>query len=151
MDRETALIVKDACEFYSRVLMGQVEEVAVQTLYAWPEIIKQDSFSSIRACAECYLKQAKSVLFPELDSSAYYGVGHNIKVDTSWNVYQTIRHGISWHDHPEGGWTVNFDKPRSWSGTPLPLLEIIDGSSSDIIQQDDSIDTEREEDNGVPT
>lgn len=130
MDKETALMVDRACEFYSRMVMGQFKEAADQVFEAWPDKFKDDSFIEMKRQAEAYLKTAKNALFPELDSSSYYGVGRNRKCDTTWNVHQVIRHGISWHDHPEGGYTVNFDKPMHYSNAPMPEFAIHEEPSS---------------------
>lgn len=43
-----------------------------------------------------------------------------------WAVYATIRHTLAWHDHPEGGMTVDFDEPMGY-GEPIPRVEIKEG------------------------
>ena len=106
-------------------MCGQFDEVVREILNAWPEKYKEETFCTMRDQAEAFLKLARAVLFPELDPSSYYGVGHNRNADISWNVNQVIRYAIAWHDNPEGGDTVNFHKPMSWSGTPLPSFKII--------------------------
>ena len=126
MDRETALMVRRASEFYTRIMCGQFDEVVREILNAWPEKYKEDTFCIMRDQAEAFLRLARAVLFPELDSGSYYGVGHNRNADISWNVNQVIRYVIAWRDNPEGDYGVNFNKPISWSGTPLPSFEIVD-------------------------
>lgn len=72
------------------------------------------------------MNTAKMVLFPELHPGASYGVGRNHSSGIAWNIHQVIRYGISWHDYPEGGFAVNFDKPVHYSDTPMPEFEIAD-------------------------
>ena len=40
MDKETALMVDRACEFYSRMVMGQFGEAATQVFETWPENLR---------------------------------------------------------------------------------------------------------------
>lgn len=124
MDKETALMVDRACEFYSRMIMGQFMEAADQVFDAWPEKFKSEHFCDMRNRAESYLVSAKIALFPELHPGAYYGVGRSRRSDTTWNVHQVIRYAIAWHDHPDGGNSVDFGKPMHFSDAPMPEFVI---------------------------
>ena len=126
MDKETALMVDRACEFYARMVFGQFKEAANEVFYAWPEKYQNENFCEMKERAEAYLTLSKMELFPELHPGASYGVGHNRSSDVAWNIHQVIRYGISWHDHPEGGLTVNFDKPMRYADSPMPEFEIAD-------------------------
>lgn len=48
MDKETALMVDRACEFYSRMVIGQFEEAVDEVLNAWPEKNKGERFCEMR-------------------------------------------------------------------------------------------------------
>lgn len=39
---------------------------------------------------------------------------------------QLSRHCKAWHEHPEGGLTVNFDEPMNCSGQPMPKCEVVE-------------------------
>ena len=58
--------------------------------------------------AEQSLRAAKGILFPELMPMSHYGLGYTRTTDVAFNAYMAIRHAFAWHDHPEGGITVNL-------------------------------------------
>ena len=124
MDRETAQIVRRACEFYSRAVCGQIDEILLEAINVWSEREMDDTYFAIREQLEDSLKRVKALLFPELPADAHYGVGHHRNADLAWNTNQVLRHGIAWHDNPKGGYSVDYDKPVSCSGTALPSLVI---------------------------
>lgn len=126
MDAETASIVALACEFYCRVRMGQFEEI--RRLTVWPIGKDDPTFSErIQKCSD-HLEFAKKAAFPELHGPGHsYGVGHFREADTAWNVYQAVRYIKAWHEHPEGGTTVNFYPPMRYSDAPMPRCEIRNG------------------------
>lgn len=120
MDAETANVVKRACELYARILFGQWEELS------WEMTVRDNTFAATRReNCESYLRMARCCAFPELHQDASYGVWHDRTSETAWNAYQAIRYAIAWHDHPEGGCTVNFDKPLRVSDAPMPKCEAV--------------------------
>ena len=48
-----------------------------------------------------------------------------IEHERCWAVYATIRHALAWHDHPEGGMTVDFDEPMGY-GERMPVCRVED-------------------------
>lgn len=118
MDAETANVVKRACELYARILFGQWDEIS------WEMTMRDSTFIDRRNDCQRHLAAAKIATFPELPPGQSYGVGHDSTADTAWNAYQAIRYAIAWHDHPEGGCTVNFDKPLRVSDAPMPKCEV---------------------------
>jgi hypothetical protein len=118
MDAETANVVKRACELYARILFGQWDEIS------WEMTMRDSTFIDRRNDCQRHLAEAKTATFPELPPGQSYGVGHDRTADTAWNAYQAIRYAIAWHDHPEGGCTVNFDKPLRVSDAPMPKCEV---------------------------
>lgn len=127
MDKETAAIVALACEFYARVRMGQFNEIRYLTLS--PNGSNDPTFSErIQKCEEA-LMFARKEAYPELSGVGHsYGVGHFRDADTAWNVYQAVRYIKAWHEHPEGGVTVNFHEPQKFSDAPMPRCEVRDGN-----------------------
>lgn len=43
-----------------------------------------------------------------------------------WDLYQVIRHRISWDNNPTGGMTVNFDRPLKTSRSDFASIKKID-------------------------
>ena len=118
LTKEQALAVSKACEFYSRVMMGQFGEIAYETML---QSIKQDDFCTRREMMEDLLFQARQFAFPDLMGRGHsYGIGHNKSADLAWNAYQALRYAKAWHEHPEGGITVDFNKPYPAGGEAVP-------------------------------
>lgn len=122
LTREQALTVSKACEFYARVMMGQFGEIAFETML---QSIKQDDFCTRREMMEDLLFQARKFAFPDLMSRGHsYGIGHSKPADRAWNAYQAIRYAVAWHEHPEGGITVDFRKPYPAGGEAVPDCKV---------------------------
>lgn len=125
MTQDQALNLSKACEFYSRVMMGQFGEIAFQTMM--PHIGKPD-FCERREQMQNLLYQARRFAFPELTGPGHsYGVGHSVTSDRAWEVYQVLRHAIAWTNHPEGGSTVDFHPPMCFSGDQTMPKVLVDG------------------------
>lgn len=122
LNKEQALTVSKACEFYSRVMMGQFGEIAHETMM---QSIRQDDFCTRREMMEDLLFQARRLAFPDLIGRGHsYGIGHNASGDRAWNAYQALRYAIAWHEHPEGGITVDFQKPYPAGGEAVPDCKV---------------------------
>lgn len=122
LNKEQALTVSKACEFYSRVMMGQFREIAFETMM---QSIKRDDFCTRRDMMEDLLIQARQFAFPDLTGPGHsYGIGHNASADRAWNAYQALRYAIAWHEHPDGGITVDFQKPYPAGGEAVPDCKV---------------------------
>lgn len=142
MTPNTARIVQAACEFYARAMWGQtdyvVDEIADGLPYSRVPAPKakgrEEAFNAwleARDRAKDSAKIAKAALFPELTSGASYGVRCFRDADLAVHVWQTLRYVRAWHDHPEGGITVDFNRPMIWvSDEPLPKCRI-EGNDED--------------------
>lgn len=137
MTPDTAAVVQAACEFYTRAMWGQyrhvIDTVADGIPYSRIPLRKAEGYKDAfdmwldaRERAENYARLAKAALFPELPQGATYGVRHFKPADIATHVWQTIRHRRAWHDHPQGGITVDFDKPMQWTDEPLPKCRIVE-------------------------
>ena len=135
MTPETAILVTRACEFYARAMWGQLGIIAddIANNIPWERMPPKDSkeygeafenWLTKRANAEEAMNEAKLSLFTELAENASYGVGHNRDSDIVWQAYEVLRYARAWHDHPEGGITVDFNKPMKWTDEPLPKCRV---------------------------
>lgn len=128
---EQLLTVSKACEFYSRVMMGQFGEIAYETML---QSIKQDDFCTRREMMEDLLFQARKFAFPDLNGRGHsYGIGHNQSADRAWNTYQALRYARAWHEHPEGGITVDFNKPYPAGGESIPDCRLLTDDSDVVV------------------
>lgn len=119
-----AKFLSHICEFYARVKMGQWQEISEETM-EW----NKDNFDDClkrRDDAEALLLYARAKIWPKLGNSigTSWGVGHDKQADMAWEFYEVLRNKIAWNENPEGGWTVDFDTPMSWSGEPLPNCKV---------------------------
>ena len=115
LDEKQANILQGACEFYARVRMGQWGVIP----RACVDLRDEDYCGKVQDCTDILLKARKTV-YPELmDAGHSYGVGKFEDGDMAWELYEVVRHCQAWHNHPEGGMSVCFDKPMCFSGHKL--------------------------------
>jgi len=110
----TAHIVVDALDLYSRVGLGQLDEISSLARFglltnAAGETPSEDALDE----ADAYLKQTKRALFG-FESNASHGIFSskvNERFRTAWAVLKAIRHRLAWDRTPAGGIQVSFDEP----------------------------------------
>ena len=125
MTREQALAVMDATELLARLEIGQFEEITWKMIehFRGKDRNGKPTFDSrSRELADVYLKCACLAVFGVKNGWPDIG-DKNMQHHRCWAVYATIRHALAWHDYPEGGDTVDFDKPL-WYVEPLPKCEV---------------------------
>lgn len=119
LSEEQAYTLWEALETYNRLLVGQFSAVA--------DLFPDRDFG--RKVAATALLEARQTVMPELDPRGYHGIESRDVRDQAriaFDVEQVLRHALSWHRYPEGGITVNFDKPYWTSPEPRPRVEIQD-------------------------
>ena len=119
LTEEQADILLMALDTYNRLMMGQFNAVS--------DLFPARDFDRGKAAAA--LQAARQAVMPELDPRGYHGIESREIPDRAriaFDVEQVLRHALSWHRHPEGGITVNFDKPYWTSPEPRPRVEIRD-------------------------
>lgn len=125
-----AQILKDALDLYSRVGMGQMEEmlfVAVRSVRSF----KIDVVKYIKAQED--LKRVRTTLMGRPHTYKpilSYDVDDRFRV--AYDLLQVIRHRLAWDQNPEGGITVNFDQPWKTSSEE-PLATIAKGEEKYIL------------------
>ena len=119
MTREQAYAVMNATELLARLYIGQV--------FTMPDLIGDLSSSDFCERRD-RAKDAFELGLKLLLGTNIYGqpdvAEKSIEHERAWAIYATIRHALAWHDHPEGGYTVNFDRPMGY-GEPMPSCTII--------------------------
>lgn len=106
LTEEQAKVVSVACEFYSRVRMGQFKEITWHTL-DWS--IPSDDFCGRLDNAERCLLEARKYIYPELHGWGHsYGIGKFEDADRAFDVHQVLRNQFgdgrtpfSYYDLPE--------------------------------------------------
>jgi len=91
LTEEQARVVARACEFYSRVKIGQFNEIT-WNLLTLNRDIGSDDFCERRDNADKCLLEARKFIYPELHGAGHsYGIGKFKDADLSFDVYQVIR------------------------------------------------------------
>lgn len=124
LTREQALVAERACELLARLHIGQFNTVTEMLLDSRRDM---DDYCRRRDMANTLLYQAALAVFgrnvfgqPDIERKS-------LEHERAWLIYTTLRHARSWHDHPEGGYTVNFDKPLP-IGEYMPKCTITEGN-----------------------
>ena len=107
-EKQMKIIIR-ALDLYSRLMMGQVKELSDLWDKREPVV-----FEALR-----FLKKA---VFPELSLDSYYGITSMAipeEPKISFEMLRVMEHALSWHKHPEGGITVNFDPPMEITDEPM--------------------------------
>ena len=105
-----------ALDFYARMGCGQFDEMVY---LEGTDISKRDEMDR-------HFVALKKIML-DLNPNTYTGIfASKDTYKTAYDIFKTCQHAYSWHKHPEGGMTVNFDKPIQASNvSDLPEVEII--------------------------
>lgn len=125
LTREQAQTAQNALELYARLKIGQFERIPEMMLDFGTGV---DDYCKRRDLANDLLKIVAGIIFgknqygwPDVEQDAYH--------HRAWNIYATLRYHMAWHDHPEGGWAVCFDKPYPCGGEPVPKCRVERGDN----------------------
>ena len=127
LTREQARAVMDATELLARLEIGQFEEITWKMIehFRGTDANGNPIFDErSRDLANAYLKSACLSVFGVKNGWPDLGE-KNMQHDRCWAIYATIRYALAWHDHPEGGYTVDFGEPLGY-GEPLPKCKVED-------------------------
>ena len=128
LTREQAYAVMNATELLARLEIGQFEEITWKMIDRFEGKDKDGNITTFdgrsRDLANAYLKSACLAIFGA-NEYGWPNVGEkSITHERCWAVYETIRHALAWHDHPEGGYTVDFQKPLGY-GETMPKCKVV--------------------------
>jgi len=116
LTEKQATVITTALDLYSRVLMGQVENVEEVLRWTYPKL----SMEKLQT-ARLLLNSVKEVLwgFP---ANANHGI-HNPEVHDkarqAYDLLQVVRNGVTRAKKPEGGIQICYDEPRQTSTEEL--------------------------------
>lgn len=113
LTREQAQVAQNALELYARLKIGQFDRITELML----DVRSVDEYCQRRDLANDLLKIVACIIFgrndygqPKCEKDALH--------HRAWNIYTALRYQMAWHDRPEGGWGLHFDKPYPWGGEP---------------------------------
>lgn len=127
INEEQARVIQNALDLYSRIQMGQLEDIyytAIMALNKYKTISRDNATMAIR--------QLKSILFPELLENSSYGI-HSDKINdlarVAWDLQQVIRNRLAHDLRPPKQdhlpWQVDYDTPSRSSNVPLAKIKTI--------------------------
>lgn len=83
-----AQVVSRACEFYSRIVLGQFKEIIF-------ELVNHDTVNVVlehRGEIESLLYEARDLIYPDLHGSGQsYGIGKFERADAAYDVHPALR------------------------------------------------------------
>jgi hypothetical protein len=125
LNEEQANLIKKALDFYSRMHMGQFEEILhIPIKHANKEI---EHCCGYRGGCEDYLIRALKKELTGMDGD-YQGISSKDMPDyvrTCKDLCEVIRNGLAWYSNPKGDIYVDFDRPFHWNRKiPLATIEI---------------------------
>lgn len=89
LTEEQARVAMRACEVYSRIVMGQFQEITSELL---DMSVSTDDYCQRREAANELLFKAREQIYPELHGIGHsYGVGKFEHADRAFDIYQVIR------------------------------------------------------------
>ena len=129
MTEEQARSMIGALDLAIRIKLGQWGEL-IEHCMVW-EPSKTDEYCRRRDEAEVVLLKARNIVMPELmDMNSLHG-SHGVysgeERERLYNLLLAVRSCIAWHNHPEGGYTVDFRKPMDiYEREEMPRCEVVD-------------------------
>ena len=129
MTEEQTKTLVNSLDLAIRIRMGQ-----------WGEIVEQcmkfergdvEGWCKRRDEAEAILLRARDIIMPELADMHSLSGGHGVYAqeitERAYNVLLAVRSCIAYHDKPEGGYTVNFNKPMAIHvAEEMPKCEVVE-------------------------
>jgi len=130
MTVEQACTMMKAMDFYMRIQMGQFEELEHMFIFFGEEAVTFNRKPEDREKLHVHLKWLKKFIYPDLEENAYWGITGKPcpeRATLIYDIYKSMDNAISWFQHPDGGLTVNFDKPmHCYTKIPLPYVKVFE-------------------------
>ena len=121
VDEDYVGVLMSALDVYSRLLIGQTE-IIVATY--WVNRARFD-YDCIKVRELC--EKMKSAAFPELSSTASYGILEKetpVSAKLAYELRRVIEHDYTWLSEPEGGHTVDFLEATKVSGDEYEMPKV---------------------------
>ena len=124
VNEKQAELMMEALDLYIRIRIGQWNKAAEICMQHECDLAAED-YCEREEKMRSLIGEARGICFPELgrDLCGSYGVGKFDDTRAAYDVFQVLRHELSWARHPKGAWTVDFDKPTPFSDLPMPVCE----------------------------
>lgn len=132
INREQSQVLHKALDLFSRLLMGQVEEL---DFFFRTELFLRKNMSVDIEKLRYVVRCLKQIAFPEFSSNESYSIGSpegSEKAKVAYDILQKLRFELYKHDVAAGKevakHTVNSSPPMVFSTEPLPDVKIDDNA-----------------------
>lgn len=130
----TAYIVVDALDLYSRVGLGQLDEIVSMGRFGLLKNAegKSPTMDELET-AEEYIAAAKKAIFgfPSNASHGIYSEKISDRFRNAWGVLKALRHRLAWDRTPEGGIQTSFDEPMR--GEDIKGVSVVSATLDDTL------------------
>lgn len=111
ISEKQAYLLQEATELYARIMMAQFDHIAY-TLQI-----------NLNLPTDAYHQLSDEMKKLEHLVSDHTQRKRTETANIAWDLYQVIRHRVSWDRNPEGGITVNFHEPFRCAQEELAKIE----------------------------
>lgn len=133
MSEEQARTTIAALDLAIRIRLGQWNEIVEQCLECDYDDI--DEYLKRKEDAVYILEQAREIVMPELAGkmmACSYGVYKFDYTERAFNVMKAVRSCMAWHENPQGGIEVIYDRPSAVNVTEeMPRCEVVEEGDAD--------------------
>jgi len=125
MNEDQAMLIKNALDFYSRILMGQWKNIEQLITTIDPHVLEQNSEMDFKS-AEAHLSCAREILMPRLDSgnlNSSLGITNSYEpAKKAYELLKWIQHAI----HKANNFESSFSNEIKLTDQPKPKIDVIE-------------------------
>lgn len=126
MNEEQARIVIAALDFLMRMRIGQWDELR-KLCWVFGNTAGTQEYETKRDAIDERLMEARQIAMPDLPRGGSWGVYKFPETERAFNVLKAVRSAIAWHKKPDGGITVDFDRPYPVNvAEEMPVCEVVE-------------------------
>lgn len=120
LNEEQARLVSHACDFLSRIHIGQLRELRWEFMDMHIENGTQGKYIEMRDEVDRKIDELSDLAYPNGRCGKVKAIHDSQTADILYNVHQVLRHNIAYQNNPEGGIGVDFHEPIRLGSAPLP-------------------------------
>lgn len=127
-------VLVSALDLYSRILIGQFEEIAHLSLVYNVDMLPENMMERHHQFSDELRKLKERLLaIPRNGSFGIHSREVNDAARVAYDIQQVVRNALAWERTPEGGIGVNFDRPMQTGSQKLPPATILKKDSEEMV------------------
>ena len=112
MTEEQARIVIAALDFLTRMRIGQWDELR-HLCWNFGNTAGTPEYETKRNAIDEKLMEVRQIVMPDLPRNGSWGVYKFENTERAFNILKAVRSAIAWHNNPQGGYEVIYDRPMA--------------------------------------